>query len=169
MEIRTAGPDSADDVLALLDAAVRWLAARGRTGQWGEQPWSTRPGAAERIRGYARDHLLRIAEDEHGRTVGACVLTTDAPDGVPPADRPELYIRWLVTDREHRGLGAVLVADALDRARERGRHLLRVDCYAGDDGALVTQYERLGFTRTISFTEDRAAGPWPCQVLELPL
>jgi hypothetical protein len=49
-----------------------------------------------------------------------------------------------------------------DIARERGAHLLRVDCYAGGDRALVRYYERQGFTATDPF----AVGEWPGQVLE---
>ncbi|MGI5239588.1 hypothetical protein [Dactylosporangium sp. CA-139066] len=47
-------------------------------------------------------------------------------------------------------------------AVRRGLPLLRVDCYAGDDRALVAWYERQGLTPSETFT----AGTWPGQVLE---
>jgi len=170
MKIRTGGPESAADILALLDTAVAWLTAQGRTGQWGDRSWTSRPAAVARIEGYARDFLVRLAVDEDGRTVGACVLAEEAPAYATPAGERELYIRNLVTDRTRTGsgIGAALVADALAETRRRGLRLLRVDCYAGDDRRLVDQYVRLGFTPTEPFHVDRpTGGPWPGQLLEI--
>ena len=99
--------------------------------------------------------------------VGALVVGS-AYDYVPPATEPELYVNLLVTDRAYTGagIGGRLLAHAADLARHRGVHLLRVDCYAGDDGALVRWYERQGFTRTTRFTVDRPGHPpWPGQLL----
>ncbi|MFE1317199.1 GNAT family N-acetyltransferase [Kitasatospora phosalacinea] len=180
MRIRTGGPGSDTVLLALLDGAVAWLAAQGRTDQWGPTPWSRRPGAAERAARVTAENLVLIAEPEPGAgtapgpgptgaPLGICVLADRAPDHLPPAGEPELFVRWLVTDPAHRGagVGAALVSEARRRARGRGIGLLRVDCYAGGGGRLVAQYERLGFTRTAAFTEDRPTGPWPGQLLEL--
>ncbi|MFF7895340.1 hypothetical protein ACFZDI_26285 [Streptomyces sp. NPDC007907] len=44
-----------------------------------------------------------------------------------------------------------------------GVSLLRVDCYAGDDGKLVRYYESNGFTRTEAFTVGESQ--WPGQLL----
>ncbi|MFF8592380.1 GNAT family N-acetyltransferase [Streptomyces sp. NPDC015220] len=172
MKIRTGGPEDAADILVLLDSAVAWLAARGRTGQWGDQPWSTRPAAADRIRGYTRDHLVRIAHDEDGRTIGATILAEEPPAYVAAVDERELYVRSLVTDRARSGsgIGAALIADALDETRRRGIGLLRVDCYAGDDRRLVEQYRRLGFTPTGTFEVERPGqAAWPGQILQIRL
>ncbi|NJP32544.1 GNAT family N-acetyltransferase [Micromonospora thermarum] len=87
---------------------------------------------------------------------------------MPPATEPELYVNLLVTDRAYagHGIGGRLLAHAADLARERRLDLLRVDCYAGGDGALVRWYERQGFTRTETFTVERPGRePWPGQVL----
>ncbi len=170
MKIRTGGPEDNADILALLDAAVAWLVEHGRTGQWGSQSWSGSPARVEHVEGYARDHLLRIAEDEDGRTVGVCVLAEAPGQYVPPADRRELYVRLLATDRSRKGsgIGAALIADARTEAVTRGIDLLRVDCYAGDDRALVRQYEALGFTASEAFEVPRPdSDPWPGQILEI--
>ncbi|MFI9781996.1 GNAT family N-acetyltransferase [Kitasatospora sp. NPDC051984] len=170
MRIRTGGPDSAPALLSLIDGAVAWLTAQGRTGQWGSVPWSQRPESVARAEQACREQLVRVAERAAGGgdALGISVLSEDAPSYAPPAPERELYVRWLVTDRVHSGsgIGSALIADALREARGRGIDLLRVDCYAGGDGRLVEQYERLGFTRTATFTLDQPSGPWPGQVLE---
>ncbi|MFJ4845093.1 GNAT family N-acetyltransferase [Streptomyces sp. NPDC088733] len=168
MQIRTGGPGDLSATLALLDGAVAWLTARGRTGQWGTEPWSSRPAAVDRTRRYTEEYLLRVAE-VGGEVAGVCVLAEEPPQFTPPAGEPELYIRLLVTDRARSGsgIGAALVDDAVAEARRRGVGLLRVDCYAGGNGRLVRQYEALGFTRAEPFTVPRAGGdPWPGQVLQ---
>ncbi|PYC85381.1 GNAT family N-acetyltransferase [Streptomyces tateyamensis] len=171
-EIRTGGPADVPDILALLDAAVAWLAAQGRTEQWGATPWSGRPAAVERVERYAREYLVRIAADSEGRTIGSCILADHAPDYAPKTDQPELYVQQLVISREHRnsGVGAALIADARAEAARRGVGLLRVDCYAGPDRKLVGQYRALGFTETEPFEVAMADGTrWPGQVLEIRL
>ncbi|NYI04758.1 GNAT family N-acetyltransferase [Allostreptomyces psammosilenae] len=167
MRIRTGGVDDVPAVLAMLDGAVAWLAARGRTGQWGSEPWSARPAAVRRVEERARGCLLRVAEID-GAPAGACFLSDTPSDYVPPADRPELFVNLLVTDRRHsgRGVGAALVRDAREEAVRRGVDLLRVDCYAGGDGRLVQHYRDLGFTPVERFTVTLPDGTdWPGQLL----
>ncbi|MEU9076595.1 GNAT family N-acetyltransferase [Kitasatospora sp. NPDC004745] len=170
--IRTGGPDDIPDVLALLDGAVAWLAGQGRTGQWGDQPFSTVPARAGHVARYgAEPFLIRLAVDGEGRTVGSCVLSEERGPHVPPADEPELFIRNLVTDRSRKGsgIGAALIADAVAQARRRGLGLLRVDCYAGADRKLVGRYRALGFTETEGFEVAQGDGVWPGQVLAIRL
>ncbi|MET8309947.1 MFS transporter [Micromonospora sp. NPDC005173] len=164
--IRPGGPDDAATVLRLLDGATAWLAARGRTGQWGTEPASTDPRRIAQADGWASGGGLHLAMRDD-RPVGALVVGA-ASDDVPPATEPELYVRLLVTDREHAGLGigARLLEYAAELARSRGLGLLRVDCYGGDDRALVRFYERCSFTTTDSFTVARPGrDPWPGQFL----
>ncbi|MEH1029804.1 GNAT family N-acetyltransferase [Micromonospora profundi] len=164
--IRPGGPEDTGAVLRLLDGATAWLVARGRTGQWGTARPSTDPRRIAQADDWASGGGLYLAMFGD-RPVGALVVGA-ASDYVPPATEPELYVRLLVTDREHTGLGigARLLEHAADLARSRGLGLLRVDCYGGDDRALVRFYEGCGFTATDSFTVTRPGlDPWPGQVL----
>jgi GNAT superfamily N-acetyltransferase len=165
MNIRRAGRDDVPAVLALLDGATEWLVARGRTDQWGTEPHSTSPRRIAQITAFADDGGLWAAEQD-GRVVGALSVGGALPY-VPPADEPELYVRLLVTERASAGqnIGGVLLDHARELAREAGVKMLRVDCFAGGDGALVRYYERQGFTRTEAFAVPVNGSDWPGQVL----
>ncbi len=161
MRINPGGPDDIDTVLALLDDASAWLVSIGRTGQWGTEPHSTNPRRIAQVTEWAGTGRLHLAHLD-GRVAGALAVGEAMPY-VPPATEPELYVNLLVTGRAYagRGVGARLLDHARDIARERGAHQLRVDCYGGDDRALVRYYERQGFTATMTF----AVGEWPGQIL----
>jgi GNAT superfamily N-acetyltransferase len=161
MRINPGGPDDIDTVLALLDDASAWLVSIGRTGQWGTEPHSTNPRRIAQVTEWAGTGRLHLAHLD-GRVAGALAVGEAMPY-VPPATEPELYVNLLVTGRAFagRGVGARLLDHARTIARERGAHQLRVDCYAGDDRALVRYYERQGFTPTETF----AVGEWPGQLL----
>jgi GNAT superfamily N-acetyltransferase len=160
--IRTGSAADAPALLALFDDAVAWLVARGQAGQWGTAPFSDRPGAVERVHGWAAGGGLRLAEAPDGTVAGAIVLG-DAMPYVPPPVRPELYIQVLLTASAFRGagVGAALVERGLAEARAAGAEALRVDCWAGVP-ELPAAYERLGFHRVGSFDVDG----WPGAVLE---
>ena len=151
--------------LALLDDAAQWLADRGRTGQWGTEKQSTQPRRIAQARSWVDADGLYLAWIDD-TPVGALAVGA-APGHIPAAAEPELYINFLVTSRAHAGLGIgrALLDHAEGLARERGVGLLRVDCYAGDDRALVHYYESQGFTPTEPFTVDTPRGPWPGQLL----
>ncbi|MFJ2867137.1 GNAT family N-acetyltransferase [Kitasatospora sp. NPDC087314] len=172
IKIRTGGPEDVPAILALLDGAVGWLAGQGRTGQWGDQSFSSIPARVEQIAQYGTEpFLIRLAEDDEGRAVGSCVLSEQRGKYIPAVDERELFIRNLVTDRSRKGsgIGAALIADAVEEARRRGIGLLRVDCYGGADRKLVSQYRALGFTETESFEVEQPSGIWPGQVLAIRL
>ncbi|MBZ4320123.1 GNAT family N-acetyltransferase [Streptomyces huiliensis] len=162
--VRRGGVEDLAAVLAMLDSAVEWLTAHGRTGQWGAEPFSTRPSSVEKIRENLESTSVWIAEDEDGIPVGALTLSPRPSSYVEPAGEPEVFVRFLVTDRRRavRGVGAALLAHAAREARRQGVDLLRVDCYAGGDGALVAYYRGQGFVPAETFT----VGDWPGQVLE---
>ena len=165
MNIRRAGRDDVPVVLGLLDGATEWLVARGRTDQWGTEPHSTSPRRIAQITSFADDDGLWVAE-AGGRVVGALAVGAAMPY-VRQAEEPELYVRLLVTDRASAGqnIGGVLLDHARELAREAGVGLLRVDCFAGGDGALVRYYEKQGFTRTETFAVPVNDSEWPGQVL----
>ncbi|TDD79417.1 GNAT family N-acetyltransferase [Actinomadura darangshiensis] len=162
MQIREGGPDDAPVMMAMLDGAVAWLAANGRTGQWGGDPWSDDPRRVERIAGIARDDEIRVAEVD-GHPAGVMAVAPGPPPYVDPVEEPELYITLLVTDRAFagHGVGSALIAKARDEARANGAGLLRVDCYGGGDGRLVEYYRRNGFEVVRPFT----VGEWPGRLL----
>lgn len=164
IRIRPGGPADAPAILDMLDSAVAWMNDRGNTEQWGTIPYSWRPGGAERVERYTTENAPYIAESD-GRPVGALVLDTGPSPQMPiePAGEPERYVRLLVSDRRHAGLGigAALLAHAAEETRRAGVQLLRVDCWAGGGGRLVAFYERNGFTPTDRFLSDT----WPGQVL----
>lgn len=150
-------------ILGLLDEAVRWMNSRGNTEQWGTEAFSAVPARAEQARGWvvSGGAVLATLED---RPVGALVLG-EAPSYVPPASEPEVYVVLLVAGRddEARGTGRRLLALSDEVAARMGRTLLRVDCYAGADGAVVRYYESAGFTEVASFMHKET---WPGRVLE---
>ncbi|WP_406861632.1 GNAT family N-acetyltransferase [Streptomyces sp. HUAS MG47] len=163
LTIRKGGADDVPAILAMLDSAVVWLNARGNTEQWGTEPWSARASSVERVKEIVASGTPWIAELD-GRPAGTVTLTPHPTPYVEPVDEPEVYVHLLVTDaRCHgRGVGAALLAHAVEETRRQGVSLLRVDCYAGGEGRLVEFYEDQGFTRTQAFT----VKDWPGQVLE---
>ncbi|NUP21901.1 MAG: GNAT family N-acetyltransferase [Streptomyces sp.] len=166
ISIRDGGPDDVPVILGMLDSGVEWLVAQGRTGQWGTKPLSQSTRTVESVTRYMDEGETFIAEVDG---VPAATLTlTDSPGAylahLPPPGEPERYIHWLASDRRFKGYGAgsALLAHAAEVTRRAGVSLLRVDCYAGDDGKLVRYYEGNGFVRTETYT---GTGDWPGQVL----
>ena len=155
-------------VLALWDAAIAWLAQRGQPDQWGTEPASSRDRTREMVDQWVIGSGLRIAELE-GKAVGASVIGPVPPAHVPPTPRAETYVLFLISDRDHAGMGigAELVRRAAAEAREAGSEVLRVDCWAGAP-PLVAWYERQGFVRSDSFTVE-VRGAWHGQVFEMQL
>ncbi|GAA4916837.1 hypothetical protein GCM10023223_40780 [Stackebrandtia albiflava] len=153
-------------ILALLDGAMEWLVSLGRTDQWGSNPASAEPARVARAQEWERDEGLYIATLD-GEPVGALVVGEAMPY-VPPATVPELYVRFLASDRTRKGsrIGARLLEHAETLARRAGVERLRVDCFRGPDLALVNYYRAQGFTPTETFTVPRPeADDWPGQIL----
>jgi ribosomal protein S18 acetylase RimI-like enzyme len=147
VEIRTGGPRDVPVLLALFDEAIEWLVARGQTGQWGDQPYSSRSAGVDLVERLAGGSGLRIAESA-GNAVGALVISS-APEYVPPSNRVESYVLLLLTSRKYagRGIGTRLIEHAAMEAQEHGCVQLRVDCWA-EALALIAWYERNGFRRS---------------------
>ncbi len=98
--------------------------------------------------------------------MGALVLGA-RPPYVPAVAEPELYILGLLSSRAHahEGIGAWLVARAVQEGRRRGAGVLRVDCWAGAP-TLVAWYEAQGFARSSTFEVNDG---WAGQVLAMSL
>jgi len=164
-------------LIRLMDIATDWLAAQGRTGQWGTERPSGRPDRVTTMGAFAESGGLWVVVDEGDGKAGppeaqkesgtdgvlGAICVGQAMPYVEPASQPELYIRFLITDRSstRRGLGGVLLDKSRDLARAAGVGMLRVDCYAGDDQKLVRWYESQGFQRAEAFVVQG----WPGQVL----
>src|SRR5690348_5370074 len=69
--IRPGSPADAQAMLVLFDEAVEWLVARGQTGQWGTEPFSSRDSAILRAAEWASGGGLWLAEAADGTPVGA--------------------------------------------------------------------------------------------------
>jgi GNAT superfamily N-acetyltransferase len=162
LRLRLGDPADQGSLLSLFDEVVSWLTARGLEGQWGSQPWSQRPERQKSVLEMTTNPGLTIAEIGHD-TVGALIISDDSPPYVPVASEPELYVDLLLVSRRYTGrrIGSVLLDYARSECRNRGRTLLRVDCWAGGNRELVRYYERAGFTPTDAFRQ----GDWPGQLL----
>ena len=164
ISIRDGGADDIPAILGMLDSAVAWLVAQGRTGQWGTKPWSENPKAVAMVERYVAQGSPFIAEVD-GVPAGTLTLTDFPGSYIDAVDEPERYVHLLASDRRFKGygVGSALLARAAEVTREAGISLLRVDCYAGDDRKLVAYYESNGFTATEAFVvgDDN----WPGQVL----
>jgi GNAT superfamily N-acetyltransferase len=154
VHVRPATAADLDSVFVLLDAAVAWLAANGREDQWGTRPWSQNPAAVERVRGRIAAGRLHVAETEDGHELlGVIAYEPETPApiakllGISDPAEPQIYITNFVGSRSPRGrgVGGLLLDHARAAARARGIRLLRLDCYAGGDGALARYYERAGY------------------------
>ncbi|MFR0353319.1 GNAT family N-acetyltransferase [Streptomyces sediminimaris] len=164
--IREGGPGDVPAILGMLDSCVEWLVAQGRTEQWGSAPLSRHERTVASVVGYMDAGTTYLAEADG---VPAATLTlTDGPGAylshLAPPGEPERYIHWLASDRRFKGhgTGSALLAHAAAETARAGIRLLRVDCYAGQDGRLVRYYEENGFTRTETYV---TGGSWPGQVL----
>ena len=170
-------------LLRVFDIAMEWLAAQGRTGQWGTEKASSRPDRIKTMTEFAESGGLWVAVDtdwkeepttqeSDGGVVSPVVSTRDVVGAVcvgeawahvKPATEPELYIRFLIANHEskRRGVGGLLMAKVRELARDAGVEVLRVDCYNGDDQKLVGWYESQEFQREEPFV----VKGWPGMLL----
>src|SRR4051794_37613668 len=156
-DIRPGTPGDEAALMALFDEAVAWMAARGQPGQWGDRPFSARRETRQRVREFAESEGLWIAE--RGDDPLGAVIVGVHPPHVEPIDRSELYIELLISSRRHAGnaIGARLVRLAGEIAEERGRDVLRADCWAGA-ATLRRFYDPRGFQRSGPFDPRRWIG-----------
>jgi GNAT superfamily N-acetyltransferase len=74
---------------------------------------------------------------------GAAVYSTD----VPPTDYPEVRLLAVIPEARGKGIGAALMAECADRARQAGGTSLGLHTHDMMRAA-VRMYERLGYRRT---------------------
>ena len=171
MRIRRGSREDVPLILAFGDEAVAWMNARGNTEQWGTEPWTGKRDREEGFLERADTGGMRVLEDEDGTALGVMVITEEHQPYVPDAEERELYVNFLITSRKYagRGVGRALIEQAKAEAAERGIDLLRVDCWAGQDGNLVKVYEGYGFQRVQEFTVPVGDMLWPGMLLALRL
>ncbi|QFR97474.1 GNAT family N-acetyltransferase [Streptomyces tsukubensis] len=156
----------------MMDEIMVWLVSRGRTAQWGTEPWSAQPARVDYLHGRIARGDLRVAVGADGGIIGALSLSQAPGAYVPPTDEPELFINFLATSRRAKGrnVGGALLDEARAEARRRGLALIRVDCFAGDDGRLKQWYASQGFEEVAPFTVPRAGAPdWPGMLFAMRL
>lgn len=88
MEIRKGSTADIPAIVGLFDGAMEWLVSQGRTGQWGERPWSQRPQAVAMVEEYVAKGRPWIAEVD-GTPVGTLTLSEGPGSYVEPAGEPE--------------------------------------------------------------------------------
>ena len=137
--LEVAGPQDAERLLALREAAAAWLTGRG-IRQW-------QPGEVSIV-----DVLVQVAAKEwhvhrkNDQIAGALRLLW-RDEAIWGTQLPvAAYVHGLVIDRRYAGagLGSALLDWAAHQARSRGRPLLRLDCVE-DNLGLRSVYERQGF------------------------
>jgi ribosomal protein S18 acetylase RimI-like enzyme len=139
LEVRRAGADDVDEIVAILSEAARWLISRG-IQQWPDP--------------FPRDRIARLVERGEffvalldGRPVATLALLWSDPAfwGQRPSDAG--YVHALAVRRAYggRGLGASLLQWAEKQVADAGREYLRLDCLAAN-AELRGYYERHGFT-----------------------
>jgi GNAT superfamily N-acetyltransferase len=169
LQLRQATPGDVPALLALYDERVAWLVAQGRTGQWGSEPISSQPTWRSLVEARVGSGNTVLANDSTG-LVGALVLGDRPPFYVEHADEPEFYLGGFITalpstaqaiQPAARSVGSVLWQHVYDTARVAGVALLRLDCYAGGDRALVRYYEGRGFQAVRELTVQFPGAPEP--------
>jgi GNAT superfamily N-acetyltransferase len=131
---------SLDDFILLLDQVGTWLWDRG-IKQW-------EPGTFQRN----RDRLERFLENgclilayEDGNLAGGCILSAVNPGWPTPSD-DAMYLNSLAVARfaAGKGLGAQIIDVCTEAVRQRGKSLIRLDCWDGNS-FLKTHYQKQGF------------------------
>ncbi|HEY0737811.1 MAG TPA: GNAT family N-acetyltransferase [Herpetosiphonaceae bacterium] len=169
IHIEPATEQDLPQILALFDAAVRWLVEQGLSDQWGTRPFSQQPAEIEDFTAWIRQGSFFVAR-QHAAILGTIVIVA-----APPAysaqewnqtPRTALYLKAFTTDRRYAGqdLGRLML-DWVERlARSQGIEWLRLDCWAGNT-ALRRYYRRQGFEERGEF----GLGAWRGMLFEKQL
>src|SRR5215831_12725932 len=140
IRIRQAAAGDVDTVASILAEAAQWQQQLG-TPVWLGDELNTDKIVAEIAEG-----LFFLAESS-GEGAGTLKFQLDDPIFWPDEPAPHAaYIHRMAVRRRYagRGISAALVTWAVERTRQFGRHLLRLDCGA-DRPKLRAVYEDFGF------------------------
>jgi ribosomal protein S18 acetylase RimI-like enzyme len=140
----------AEAIVALRDAAARWMQGRG-IAQWA--PGEVGIAEMRHLVREGRVVVVRLG----GRVVAAAQLVSEDPDVWGDQADPSLYVHGLVIDRSHAGagLGRAVLSQVERRAVADGARYLRLDCVAGN-AALRAYYCEAGFAEV----GHRSFGEW---------
>ena len=162
--------DDLSNILTLWDGTVAWLVAKGIEKQWGSTPFSQLPAMRERFLLWLRRGELFLARARNTST-GAIVATLALVDTIPAyaasawgvAPEQCLYLEAFTTTRilQGSGLGRTLLQWAEAYTLERGKAVLRLDCWAGNQ-TLCEYYRAAGFQPHNAFR----LGDWDGQTFE---
>ncbi|WP_037602386.1 GNAT family N-acetyltransferase [Streptacidiphilus rugosus] len=172
LRIRPATSDDLAGVLAVMDGIMDWLVGLGRVAQWGTDHWSENPLQVERMQGRIDRNELRVAVTATDEIAGVLSVSGTPGAYIAPVEEPELFINLLATSRAFKGrdVGGFLIAEAVAEAARRGLDLVRVDCFAGDDGRLKAWYADQGFVEVAPFEVPREGRPsWPGMLFAMRL
>ncbi|RIJ78950.1 GNAT family N-acetyltransferase [Nakamurella silvestris] len=150
--LELAGPDDADAVTALRDAAARWQLDRG-ISQW--MPGQLPPALLDRQIRAREFFVLRV----DGLVVAAVrIAWSDAPIWTDEEAETAGYIHTLVTVQPGRGRGAEVLTWAEGEIGRRGRSRARLDCVASNR-RLRAYYRARGYTEVGVFNSDSRFPP----------
>ncbi|MFE9461800.1 N-acetyltransferase [Streptomyces californicus] len=129
LRFRLASETDLPSVVRLRDAAARWMAARGVTGQW--QPGEL---GVEHFRKVSESGEVWLAEGADG-VVGAWELWWEDEDAWGPQSSAAGYVHRLMVAHADvpPGTGRRLLRAAERRVADTGRGLVRLDCLAGNE------------------------------------
>ena len=154
-DVRSAGPEDAREVAAILSEAAAWLITRG-IHQW-PNPFPLEQIVPDIDRGEV--YLASVA----GELAATVTLQTEDLLFWGEQEPDALYLHRLAVRRAFRGrgLGRELVAWAVQQACSRGRDYLRLDCLA-TESRIREYYESLGF----AFVRARDMPEWKVALYE---
>lgn len=131
-----------EKVAAMWNRSVAWLRNRG-LDQWNY------PVKWENIRRTVADGTCWLVSHGDGRAIGTITVESGADSYWLPSDDPDdaLYVHRMVVDEGARGgeLGSALLDWAARRARQAGKHWLRLDAWKSNPG-LHQYYLDRGFS-----------------------
>ncbi|MBB6550818.1 GNAT family N-acetyltransferase [Nonomuraea rubra] len=161
LTLRPATTRDVPALLALMDAILTWLVARGRTEQWGTVPFSRLPGFPELFTGWTSQGAITTAE-RGGTCVGLLALAPAPPPYIPPGLIPggAVFIHTIMSARgpAGHGVGHALLEEAARRAGAQGAPALALDHWAGS-AELDQIYDKHGFVKTGEYEDDQDGGP----------